>query len=102
PVILVSLFRAIDIGMNASLWVQALAGFLVVVVALLRNRLPYLPKVWFLVSLPLVLGIVGVFSFGLIDGSVMLLITAVIIAATLAGTRSGFLVVAFSALCLVA
>lgn len=100
-VISLSLFRATDTGMNASLWAQASAGILVVFFALFRNRLPYILKVWFLVGLPMVLGIFGVYSFGLIDGSVMLLITAVIVAATLADIRSGFLVAAFSTVCLV-
>jgi len=83
----VSLLRAFDIGMAPAFWAQFGLVLSLIVVAFFRKRLPFTFKILFVVGFNLLVGMAGILNFGLIDGSVMVLISGVIIAASLGGTR---------------
>ncbi len=97
-VVAFSVTRISHIEMNASLWTQISGIALAIPVAIFRKKLPFTFKVIFASFLPLVMGFMGVLSFGLIDGSVMLFISSVVIASILSGTRFGLVIVFISGL----
>lgn len=84
-------------GMEPALWAQVIMVFFAIIVALTRHKLPYWFKASFAIFINLIIGLAGLFNFGLVDNSVMLLITAAIIAAILGGTKAGLSTVAISA-----
>lgn len=96
PVICVSLFRALEVGMNLSLWVQATMGALLLPLIIFRKSVPYIYKVGFTISIPMLMGFGGIYTFGLMDASVMLLISGSIIASTLGGLRWGIITTGIS------
>jgi signal transduction histidine kinase len=96
-----SLLRAFDIGMEPALWAQLVLVISVVIIALLRKQLPVRFKVIYAVGINLLVGMAGILNFGLVDGSVMLLISGIIIAASLGGTRFAVFTVLLCALVLI-
>ncbi len=89
----VSLLRVNELGMVPFFWVQVILVSLAVLIAAMRKSLPYSVKTIFAIGVNLFIGVAGVLQFGLVDGSVMLLITAAIVAALLGGTRWGVVTV---------
>lgn len=95
-----SLIRIFEIGMAPALWVQIIFVSIAIVVAIIRKRLPLLFKVLFAITINIVIGLSGIITLAMIDSSVMVLITGVIIAATLGSTRIAVAIVIFSVLVL--
>jgi signal transduction histidine kinase len=92
----ISLLRVQDLGMMPSLWIQVVLVTCAIFIAIFRKSLPLTFKILFAVSINLLIGLAGIISFAMIDGSVMVLITAVIIASVLGSSRIAIGVVAVS------
>ncbi len=91
PVVGVSIVRAVETGMNPSYWAQLSTAIVLCILASIHKKLPYFFKVLVLVATPWILGVISIFTFGLIDGSVMLLFASAICGAALGGIRLGML-----------
>lgn len=85
-------------GMEPALWAQVIMVFFAIIVALIRNKLPFWVKASFAISINIIIGFAGLFNFGLVDNSVMLLIAGSIIAAILGGSKAGLAVVGLNAI----
>lgn len=96
----VSLLRAFDLGMAPALWAQLILVASAISVAIFRKRLTFLFKIIFAIGINLLVGMAGILNFGMADSSIMLLITAVIVAASLGGTRIAVITVIICAVML--
>lgn len=97
-----SAYRAVDVGWQPIMLVHGLAALLTLVVTLLRHKLNFHLRTWFLILLFFVAGVLSLISWGLVGFGTSLLVIGVILATALLGFARGVAVAVVSGLVIVA
>ena len=92
----VSLFRIFTNGWLPVYFVHITMSMLIIISAILRNRLPYFIRASIVLLFFLVLGITGVLAFGLPGGGIVILAIFSILSAIAFGMKAGIISSFFS------
>ncbi len=94
PALAASLWRVSSIGWQPVMGLHIALAILITLVAVFRNRVPYVLRAGFIVFFFMSIGLAGIWTFGLATGSIAFLVVAPVLAAVLFSMPAGIVVLA--------
>jgi hypothetical protein len=91
PPLLASIFRSIHFGFQPVMYVQLCTYLLVLFMVAVRNRLSYKTRVYTLLTVLFILGVGGLYTWGLLGMGIPFLISCCVITTVLHGSRAGII-----------
>ncbi|MHC4214386.1 MAG: PAS domain-containing protein, partial [Planctomycetota bacterium] len=89
PVVVSSLWRSLDVGWQNLMYLHILLYSLFLTITIFRKRIPFVFRVYAIISFAFILGVGGLVTWGLIGMGLFLLMTGCVFTALFLGFRAG-------------